>query len=144
MAMTIHVDIVSAEGQIHSGTAAMVYAPAEMGEVGIAPRHAPMVTRLKPGEVRVDEGSGSEVLHFFVSGGILEVQPHMVTVLADTAIRAADLDEAAALEAQKRAEDTMKDKTADFEYAKAQAAYAEAAAQLKAIENLRKLKNKRG
>ena len=144
MAMTIHVDIVSAEGQIHSGTAAMVFAPAEMGEVGIAPRHAPMVTRLKPGEVRVDEGGGSEILHFFVSGGILEVQPHMVTVLADTAIRAADLDEAAALEAQKRAEDTMKDKTADFEYAKAQAAYAEAAAQLKAIENLRKLKNKRG
>ena len=144
MAMTIHVDIVSAEGQIHSGTAAMVFAPAEMGEVGIAPRHAPMVTRLKPGEVRVDEGGGNEILHFFVSGGILEVQPHMVTVLADTAIRAADLDEAAALEAQKRAEDTMKDKTADFEYAKAQAAYAEAAAQLKAIENLRKLKNKRG
>jgi F-type H+-transporting ATPase subunit epsilon len=144
MAMTVHVDIVSAEGQIHSGTAAMVYAPAEMGEVGIAPRHAPMVTRLKPGEVRVDEGEGSEILHFFVSGGVLEVQPHMVTVLADTAIRAADLDEAAAIEAQKRAEETMKDKTADFEYAKAQAAYAEAAAQLRAIENLRKLKNKRG
>ena len=84
------------------------------------------------------------MLHFFVSGGILEVQPHMVTVLADTAIRATDLDEAAALEAQKRAEEAMKDRTADFEYAKAQAAYAEAAAQLKAIENLRKLKNKRG
>ena len=144
MAMMVHVDIVSAEGQIHSGTAEMVFAPAEMGEVGIAPRHAPMVTRLRPGEVRVNEGGGKEMLHFFVSGGILEVQPHMVTVLADTAIRAADLDEAAALEAQRRAEDAMKDKTADFEYAKAQAAYAEAAAQLKAIENLRKLKNKRG
>lgn len=144
MAMTVHVDIVSAEGQIHSGTAEMVFAPAEMGEVGIAPRHAPMVTRLKPGEVRVSEEGGSEMLHFFVSGGILEVQPHMVTVLADTAIRATDLDEAAALEAQKRAEEAMKDRTADFEYAKAQAAYAEAAAQLKAIENLRKLKNKRG
>jgi F-type H+-transporting ATPase subunit epsilon len=144
MAMMVHVDIVSAEGQIHSGTAEMVFAPAEMGEVGIAPRHAPMVTRLKPGEVRVDEGGGKEMLHFFVSGGILEVQPHMVTVLADTAIRATDLDEAAAIEAQRRAEETMKDKTADFEYAKAQAAYAEAAAQLKAIENLRKLKNKRG
>ena len=144
MAMNVHVDIVSAEGAIHSGVAEMVYAPAEMGEVGIAPRHAPMVTRLKPGEVRVDEGSGKELLHFFVSGGILEVQPHLVTVLADTAIRAADLDEAAALEAKKRAEDTMADKTAEFEYAKAQAAYVEAAAQLKAIENLRKLKNKRG
>ena len=144
MAMTVHVDIVSAEGEIHSGVAEMVYAPAEMGEVGIAPRHAPMVTRLKPGEVRVDEGGSKEMLHFFVSGGILEVQPHLVTVLADTAIRAADLDEVAALEAKRRAEDAMSDKTAEFEYAKAQAAYVEAAAQLKTIENLRKLKNKRG
>jgi len=144
MAMTVHVDIVSAEGEIHSGLAEMVYAPAVMGEVGIAPRHAPLVTRLKPGEVRVDEGGGKELLHFFVSGGMLEVQPHLVTVLADTAIRAADLDEAAALEAQKRAEEAMKDQTADFEYAKAQAAYVEAAAQLKAIERLRKLKNQRG
>lgn len=144
MAMNVHVDIVSAEGAIHSGLAEMVYAPAEMGEVGIAPRHAPLVTRLKPGEVRVDEGGGKEILHFFVSGGILEVQPHLVTVLADTAIRATDLDEAAALEAKKRAEDAMSDKAAEFEYAKAQAAYIEAAAQLKAIENLRKLKNKRG
>jgi F-type H+-transporting ATPase subunit epsilon len=84
------------------------------------------------------------MLHFFVSGGILEVQPHLVTVLADTAVRAADLDEAAALEAKKRAEEAMQDQAADFEYAKAQAAYAEAAAQLRAIENLRKLKNKRG
>jgi F-type H+-transporting ATPase subunit epsilon len=144
MAMNIHVDIVSAEGKIHSGTAEMVYAPAEMGEVGIAPRHTQLVTRLKPGEIRVDEGGGREQLHFFVSGGILEIQPHLVTVLADTAIRAADLDEAAAEEAKRRAEDAMKDKKADFEYAKAQAAYAEAAAQLKAIERLRKLKNKRG
>jgi F-type H+-transporting ATPase subunit epsilon len=144
MSMNIHVDIVSAEGQIHSGTAAMVYAPAEMGEVGIAPRHTQMVTRLKAGEVRVDEGDGKEMLHFFVSGGILEVQPHLVTVLADTAVRAADLDEAAALEAKKRAEEAMQDQAADFEYAKAQAAYAEAAAQLRAIDNLRKLKNKRG
>jgi len=144
MAMTVHVDIVSAEGEIHSGLAEMVFAPAEMGEVGIAPRHAPLVTRLKPGEVRVDEGDGKEMLHFFVSGGVLEVQPHLVTVLADTAVRATDLDEAAALEAKQRAEEAMSDKTAEFEYAKAQAAYVEAAAQLKAIENLRKLKNKRG
>ncbi|MEN8175336.1 MAG: F0F1 ATP synthase subunit epsilon [Pseudomonadota bacterium] len=144
MAMTVHVDIVSAEGEIHSGLAEMVYAPAEMGEVGIAPRHAPMITRMKPGEVRVDEGEGKEHLHFYVSGGILEVQPHMVTVLADTAVRAADIDEAAAAEAKQRAEEALKDQTADFEYAKAQAELAEAVAQLRAIENLRKLKNKRG
>ena len=91
MAMMIHVDIVSAEGEIHSGQAEMVYAPAVMGEVGIAPRHTPLVTRLKPGEIRVDTGKG-EMKHFYVSGGILEVQPHVVTVLADTAIRAHDLD----------------------------------------------------
>ena len=140
MAMTIHVDIVSAEGQIHSGTAEMVYAPAEMGEVGIAPRHTPLVTRLKPGEVRVDEGGGKEMAHYFISGGILEVQPSMVTILADTATRATDLDEAAAIEAKKRAEDAMKDKTSEIEYAQAQAELAEAAAQLRAIERLRKLK----
>jgi len=137
MAMTIHVDIVSAEGEIHSGQAEMVYAPAVMGEVGIAPRHTPMVTRLKPGDVRVDAGSG-EIKHFYVSGGILEVQPHMVTVLADTAIRARDLDEAAAVEAKRRAEEAMAGHQADFEYAKAQAELAEAVAQLRAIEKLRK------
>ena len=91
----IHVDIVSAEGQIHQGEAVMVFAPAEMGEVGIAPRHAPLLTRLKPGAVRVKQESGEE-LAFFVGGGILEVQPHLVTVLADTALRAKDVDEAAA------------------------------------------------
>ena len=131
MSMTIHVDIVSAEGEIHSGTAEMVYAPAVMGEIGIAPRHTPLVTTLKPGEVRVDEGGGKEMQHYFISGGMLEVQPHVVTVLADTAIRAEDLDEAAALEAKKRAEAAMKDKSAEFEYAKAQAELAEAAAQLR-------------
>ena len=96
MSMTVHVDIVSAEGEIHSGVAEMVYAPGEMGELGIAPRHAPLITRLKPGDIRVQTKPG-KIEHFYVSGGILEVQPHVVTVLADTAIRARDLDEAAAL-----------------------------------------------
>ncbi len=140
MAMTIHVDIVSAEGEIYSGLAVMVHAPAEMGEVGIAPRHTPLVTRLRPGDVRVDEGNGKEMLHFYVSGGMLEIQPHVVTVLADTAIRAADLDESAALEAKQRAEDALAGKLAEFEYAKAQAELAEAVAQLRAIEKLRKRK----
>src|SRR5512134_3127553 len=103
MAMTLHVDIVSAEAEIFSGTVTMVFAPAEMGEVGIAPRHAPLLTRLKPGEIRVQQADGSEQ-SFFVSGGMLEVQPHVVTVLADTAIRAHDLDEAAAIQAKERAE----------------------------------------
>ncbi len=142
MAMTIHVDIVSAEGEVFSGMAEMVYAPAEMGEVGIAPRHAPLVTRLRPGEVRVDEGGGKEMLDFFVSGGLLEVQPHMVTVLADTAIRAADLDEAKALEAKQKAEDVLAGQAAKFEHARAQAEWAQAAAQLRAIENIRKNKNR--
>ncbi|MES9854489.1 MAG: F0F1 ATP synthase subunit epsilon [Candidatus Thiodiazotropha sp. L084R] len=143
MAMTIHVDIVSAEGEIFSGVAEMVYAPAVMGEVGIAPRHTPMVTQLKPGEIRVDtSGSGKDMQHFYVSGGILEVQPHVITVLADTAIRAADLDEAAAQEAKRRAEEAMSDRSAEFEYAKAQSELAEAVAQLRAIERIRK--GKRG
>ncbi len=138
MAMTIHVDIVSAEGEIFSGLAEMVYAPAVMGEVGVAPRHTPLVTQLKPGEVRVDAGGGKDMQHFYVSGGILEVQPHVVTVLADTAIRAADLDEAAAQEAKRRAEEAMADRSAEFEYAKAQAELAEAVAQLRVIEKIRK------
>ncbi|HEB98467.1 MAG TPA: F0F1 ATP synthase subunit epsilon, partial [Thiotrichales bacterium] len=103
MAMTIHVDIVSAEAEIFSGPATMVYAPAEMGEVGIAPRHAPLITRLKPGEVRVVDQNGEEQ-SFFVSSGMLEVQPHVVTVLSDTAVRAENLDEAKALEAKQHAE----------------------------------------
>ena len=139
MSMTIHVDIVSAEGEIHSGSAEMVYAPAVMGELGIAPRHTPLVTRLKPGEIRVDTGSG-EMKHFYVSGGILEIQPHVVTVLADTAIRAADIDEAAAVEAKRKAEEALSGHQAEFEYAKAQAELAEAVAQLRAIESLRKIK----
>ncbi|MCW8963011.1 MAG: F0F1 ATP synthase subunit epsilon [Gammaproteobacteria bacterium] len=137
MAMTTHIDIVSAETEIFSGSTTMIFAPAEMGEVGIAPRHAPMVTRLKPGEVRVETENG-ETQHIYVSGGILEVQPHLVTVLADTATRAADIDEAAALEAKERAEKAMQDKSVKIDYARAQAEFAEAAAQLKAIEALRK------
>jgi F-type H+-transporting ATPase subunit epsilon len=136
MAMTTHVDIVSAEEEIFSGTAEMVFAPAEMGEVGIAPRHTQMITRLKAGEVRLQTGDDEKT--FFVSGGILEVQPHVVTVLADTAIRADDLDEAQALKAKEKAEQALKDKTSDIEYAKAQADLAEAAAQLRTIQKLRK------
>ena len=137
MAMTIHVDIVSAEAEIFSGTANMVFAPAEMGEVGIAPRHTPLLTRLKPGEVRV-QMEGQEEQYFYVSGGMLEIQPHVVTVLADTALRAKDLDEAAAIKVKERAEKAMDDKASDFDYAKAQAELAEAVAQLRAIQRLRK------
>ncbi|MES1189854.1 MAG: F0F1 ATP synthase subunit epsilon [Steroidobacter sp.] len=136
---TIHVDIVSAEGEIFTGDAAMVFAPAIMGELGIAPRHAPLITLLKPGEVRVQLPSGEEQ-HVYVSGGALEVQPHVVTILADTAIRAKDLDEAAALQAKQRAEEALADRTGRMEVAEAQAELARAVAQLKAIERLRKLK----
>jgi F-type H+-transporting ATPase subunit epsilon len=138
--MTIHVDIVSAEAEIFSGTANMVFAPAEMGEVGIAPRHTPLLTRLKPGEVRV-QVEGQEEQYFYVSGGMLEVQPHVVTVLADTALRAKDLDEAAAIKVKERAEKAMADKASDFDYAKAQSELAEAVAQLHAIQRLRKMKH---
>jgi len=135
MAMTIHVDIVSAEKEIYSGTAEMVFAPLVTGEVGILPRHAPLIARMKPGEVRVR--SGAEDLSFYVSGGLLEVQPHMVTVLADTAARAKDLDEAAALKAKERAEEALRNRQADVDYARAQAELAEAIAQLRAIQKLR-------
>jgi F-type H+-transporting ATPase subunit epsilon len=138
MAMTMHVDIVSAEAEIFSGTAEFVAAPAELGDVGIMPRHNQLLTRLRPGEVRVrPEGQQTE-LFFYVSGGMLEVQPHVVTVLADTAVRARDLDEAAALEAKRRAEESLSDQRTDFEYAQAQAELAEAVAQLRMIEKLRK------
>lgn len=137
MAATIHVDIVSAEAEIYSGLAEMVFAPAVMGEVGILPRHTPLLTLLRPGEVRVKtEGGGEE--SFYVSGGILEIQPHVVTVLSDTALRAKDVDEAAALEAKERAERAMEDRGADFDYAKAQAELAAAVAQLQAIQRLRR------
>lgn len=139
MTMMMHVDIVSAEEEIFSGQAEMVFAPALMGEVGISPRHAPLLTPLKPGEVRVQTKPGEQEF-FFVSGGILEVQPHVVTVLADTALRAHDLDEAAALEAKQRAEKMLADKQTDIDYAKAQAELIEAMAQLQAIQKLRKIR----
>ncbi len=135
--MTIHVDIVSAEAEIFSGLAEMVFAPAVMGEVGVLPGHAPLVTSLKPGEVRVRLPGGEEQ-SFYVSSGMLEIQPHVVTVLSDTAQRASDLDEAAALEAQERAERMLADRQADFDEAQARAELAQAAAQLQAIRRLRK------
>jgi len=137
MASTIHVDIVSAEAEIFSGEAEMVFAPAVEGEVGVAPRHTPLLTFLKPGEVRVRHPGGEEEA-FYVSGGMLEIQPHMVTVLSDTAMRAHDLDEAAALEAKERAERMLVDRQADIDEAKARAELAQAAAQLQAIQRLRK------
>ena len=114
----------------------MVFAPAEMGEVGIAPQHAPMITRLKPGEVRVQLENGEEQF-FFVSGGLLEVQPHLITVLSDTAVRAADLDEAQALEAQRQAERDLQNKTSEMDLAKAKAELIQATAQLRAVQKLR-------
>ena len=114
----------------------MVFAPAEMGEIGIAPQHAPLLTRLKPGEIRIQQESGEEQF-FFVSGGILEVQGHVVTVLSDTALRAKDLDEAAALEAQRRAAQALADRGGELELAKAKAELIQAAAQLRAIQQLR-------
>ena len=141
MAMTLHVDIVSAESAIFSGTAEMVFAPPVMGEVGIAPRHSPLLSPLKPGEVRVRLPGGEEEV-FYVSGGILEVQPHVVTVLSDTSLRAHDLDEAKALEAKESAETALADRSADIDYAKAQAELAEAMAQLQMIQRLRKKANR--
>ena len=137
MAHTIHVDIVSAEGQIFAGEASMVFAPASEGEIGIAPRHAPLLTTLKAGEVRV-QAEGADEQSFFIGGGALEVQPNAVTVLADTAVRAKDLDEAAALEARRRAQDAVREKTDKIELAEAQAELLRAVAQLRAIERLRK------
>ncbi|MDD5034989.1 MAG: F0F1 ATP synthase subunit epsilon [Methylococcaceae bacterium] len=137
MAMTIHVDIVSAEEQIYSGLAEMVVAPAEEGDVGITARHAPLLTRLKAGEVRV-KTDNNETLPFFVSGGILEVQPHVVSVLADRAVRAKDIDEAKAIEAKNRAEEMLKDRSGKIDYAKAQAELIEAMEQLRTLERWRK------
>lgn len=136
---TIKVDIVSAEGEIHSGDASMVFAPAKMGEVGIAPRHAPMLTPLSPGEVRVQDESGKEE-SYYITGGMLEVQPHLVTVLADTALRGDQLDEAAALSAQQEAEEALKGASEETDVARAQAELAEARARFRAAQ---KLKGKR-
>jgi F-type H+-transporting ATPase subunit epsilon len=138
MAMTIHLDVVSAEESIFSGLAEFVAAPAAMGEVGIYPHHAPMITKIKPGAVRVKVPNQEEETLIFVSGGLLEVQPGVITVLADTAIRGHDLDEASALEAKRVAEEAMRDKSSEVDYAKAQAELAEAVAQLRAIQKLRK------
>ena len=137
MPMTIHVDIVSAEQEIYSGVAEMVFAPAELGEVGIAPRHTPYISRLMPGEVRVKVNE-TEQYPFYVSGGMIEVQPHLVTILADTAIRAKDIDEAAALEAKAKAEEEMSDKSGKIDYARAQAELAQAIMQLRTLDRLRK------
>lgn len=137
MASSIQVQVVSAEHEIYAGEAAMVFAPAIMGEVGIKPRHTPFLTLLGPGEVRVTTANGEQE-SFYISGGILEVQPHLVTVLSDTAVRAEHIDEAAAKEAKLRAEQQMKDRSGDFEYARAQAQLAEAVAQLQTLQRLRK------
>ena len=137
MTMTIHVDIVSAEREIFSGLAEMVFAPAELGEVGISPRHAPLITRLNPGEVRV-KVSDNESYPFFISGGLLEVQPHLVTILADTAIRAKDIDEAAALDAKAKAEEALADKSGKMDYATAEAELAQAVMKLRTLDRLRK------
>ena len=138
MAKTIHVDIVSAEGEIYSGPAEMVFVPAQEGELGIAPRHAPLLTLLKAGEVRVKDGETEHSV--FVGGGALEVQPNRVTILADTAIRAKDLDEAAALEAKRRAEELLAGKIDKIEQAEALAELVRVAAQLKILEKLRKIR----
>jgi F-type H+-transporting ATPase subunit epsilon len=137
MAMTIHVDVVSAEESIFSGLAEFVVLPGEAGELGIMPGHMPLMTRIKPGAVRIKLPGDKEEM-IFVAGGLLEVQPGLVTVLADTAIRGGDLDEAKALDAKKSAEEAMVNRGSKLDYARAQAELAEAIAQLTAIERLRK------
>ena len=136
-ANTIHVDIVSAEGEIFSGAASMVFAPGTQGELGVAPRHAPLLTMLKPGEVRVQTPDGQEQ-QFFIGGCALEIQPHKVTVLADTALRARDLDESAALAARQRAEDALRGATDKIEQAEAMKEIVRMAEQLKMIQRMRK------
>ncbi|MDB6441847.1 MULTISPECIES: F0F1 ATP synthase subunit epsilon [Pseudomonas] len=137
MAMTVHCDIVSAEGEIFSGLVEMVVAHGELGDLGIALGHAPLITNLKPGPIRLIK-QGGEVEVYYISGGFLEVQPNMVKVLADTVQRAADLDEASAQEAVKAAEKALSEKGADFDYGSAAARLAEAAAQLRTVQQIRK------
>jgi F-type H+-transporting ATPase subunit epsilon len=138
MAMTMHVDIVSAEREIFSGTVEMLVAPTVDGEVGILPRHSQLIAKLRPGEIRLTLPNQSEPHSIYVSGGILEVQPHVVTVLSDTAMRAKDLDEAAALQAKKQAEDMLADRKSDVDMARARAELAAAMAQIEMIRKLRK------
>ena len=137
MVATVHIDVVSAEESIFSGEAEFISAPAQMGEVGIYPHHAPMITSIKPGALRIKLADKNEEQLIYISGGILEVQPGVVTVLADTAIRGHDLDEAQANAAKKAAEEAMKNRSSDVDYAKAQAELAEAIAQIQAIQKLR-------
>jgi F-type H+-transporting ATPase subunit epsilon len=137
MVATVHIDVVSAEESIFSGEAEFIAAPAQMGEVGIYPHHAPMITSIKPGALRIKLADKNEEQLIYISGGILEVQPGVVTVLADTAIRGHDLDEAQANAAKKAAEEAMKNRSSDIDYAKAQAELAEAIAQIQAIQKLR-------
>jgi F-type H+-transporting ATPase subunit epsilon len=137
MAMTIHVDVVSAEESIFSGLAEFVVLPGEAGELGILPGHMPLMTRIKPGAVRIKLPNDQEEL-IFVAGGLLEVQPGLVTVLADTAIRGKDLDHAKAAEAKRHAEEAMQSRASELDYARAQAELAEAVAQLNAISKLRR------
>ena len=141
MATTIHLDVVSAEESIFSGEAEFIAAPARMGEIGVYPRHAPLITTIKAGALRVKVPDQVEEVLIFISGGLLEVQPGIVTVLADTAIRGADLDEAKAAEAKRAAEEAMANNVSDVDYARAQAELSEAIAQLQAIERLRKIKH---
>jgi F-type H+-transporting ATPase subunit epsilon len=138
MAMTMHVDVVSAEEEIFSGPATMLFAPGVMGDLGILPRHAPLLTRIKPGEVRIQTADSDEEQVIYVSGGMLEIQPSAVTVLADTATRAHDIDEAAAIEAKERAEKLLSDQKDDVDYAAATAELAEAMAQIQAITRMKK------
>ncbi len=140
MAHTIHVDVVSAEESIYAGEAEFVVLPGEEGELGIYPKHTPLITRIKPGTVRIKPADGSEEQLIFVAGGILEVQPNVITVLADTAIRGHDLDEAKALEAHKQAQENLANRTGKMEYAEALAELAQAAAQIAAIRRLRQRK----
>lgn len=134
---SLHIDIVAAEGHIHSGEASMVFAPASQGEVGVAPRHAPLLTTLKPGAVRVQQADGSEKA-FYVGGGILEIQPHVVTVLADSALRAGDGDEEAVARAKADAEAKLEGAQSEMDIAKAQAELVEAAARLEFVKKMKK------
>jgi F-type H+-transporting ATPase subunit epsilon len=134
---TIHVDVVSTEESLFSGEATLVCVPGENGELGILPRHTPLITRIKPGVVRIKRADNGEEEFVFVAGGILEVQPSTVTVLADTAIRGKDLDEAKALEAKRLAEEAMKNAKSEIDFAKAQGEFAEMAAQIAAIRKFR-------